>query len=72
MTTVTLAGSQAGERRTRCRYLVEHNDPCSGEAVDPVGEILLCARHLGLALELVNRRTALILPRKRQSPGGAA
>ena len=41
----------------RCRYLVtgKHDslDRCTAEAVDSLGEILLCTHHLALALELL-------------------
>lgn len=40
---------------TRCRYLGRRDEPCTAEAVDPLGEILLCERHLGRAVELLNR-----------------
>lgn len=41
------------DRITRCRYLRRNNDQCTGEVVDPDGEILLCTKHLARALELV-------------------
>ena len=41
----------------RCRYLASGKrgslDRCTAEAVDPVGEIILCISHLALALELI-------------------
>lgn len=52
-----MADHPPAERRITCRYLNRHGDQCTGEAVDAQGEILLCVRHLGLALELVRART---------------
>lgn len=46
----------ATTRTVRCRYLNRTNDPCTGEAVDPHGEVLLCTRHLALAMELVRAK----------------
>jgi hypothetical protein len=43
-------------RYTTCRYLGRYGDPCTAEAVDPDGELLLCEGHLALALELLARR----------------
>ena len=45
------------DRRTTCRYLRRDNNQCTGEAVDPNGEILLCTKHLARALELVRAHT---------------
>ncbi len=47
---------------TRCRYVVRASrsladaEICTGEAVEPDAEIHLCLRHLGAAMELINRR----------------
>lgn len=40
-------------RRITCRYLRRDSNQCTGEAVDPDGEILLCTKHLARALQLV-------------------
>lgn len=37
-----------------CRYTGKYLR-CTGEAVDPIGEVLLCTTHLAMALELVQR-----------------
>jgi hypothetical protein len=42
-------------RRTICRYLGKRGEQCTAEAVDPDGELLLCAEHLGRALQLIRR-----------------
>lgn len=42
------------DRIVRCRMTNTTNDRCTGEALDPDGEILICARHAGLVFELVN------------------
>jgi hypothetical protein len=36
----------------RCR-MISRREQCTGEAVDPLGEILICRRHLALAIELL-------------------
>lgn len=41
---------------TRCRYLDRFGGQCTGEPVDPDGEVLLCTRHLARALELLQRK----------------
>jgi hypothetical protein len=45
-------------RLVRCRYLGRRDDRCTAEAVDPDGEILLCAGHLARAMELIRTVTA--------------
>jgi hypothetical protein len=45
--------------RTTCRYLSRTGDRCTGEVVDEVGEIQLCARHLAAAMEMLRRVGAL-------------
>lgn len=42
------------ERLVRCRVHNRLNDPCSGEAVDPQAELLICARHLAEAQRLIH------------------
>ena len=39
-------------RKIRCRMTTRLSNRCQAEAVDPLGEILICQRHLALALEL--------------------
>ncbi|MEK8107423.1 hypothetical protein NKG94_23900 [Micromonospora sp. M12] len=41
------------DRAIRCRYRRRNDDMCTGEVVDPHGEILLCGKHLARALQLV-------------------
>jgi hypothetical protein len=55
----------AADRTVRCRYLNRTGDPCTGEAVDAHGEVLLCTKHLALAIELVRSKqfAALTGPR---------
>lgn len=43
-------------RIVRCRMLNAKSDPCTAEALDEQGEVLICARHAGLVLELVQAR----------------
>jgi hypothetical protein len=47
-------------RRTTCRYLRRSGDQCTAEVVDEQGEIMLCAKHLGRAMELVSAASARI------------
>lgn len=42
------------ERIVRCRVHGKLNDPCSGEAVDPGAELLICTRHLAQAQRLIH------------------
>lgn len=50
----------------QCRY-TNKLTRCSGEAVDPLGEVLLCEMHLARALELLRRRLPhLFLAKPRQ------
>jgi hypothetical protein len=44
----------------RCRYLGRRGVQCTAEVVDPNGEILLCTKHLGRAMELLNRAGAAL------------
>lgn len=58
--TAHLAHGQAlMDRILRCRYTSRYGDRCTGQAVDDLGEIILCAFHLGLALEMLRRVGAL-------------
>lgn len=41
------------DRIVRCRVHNRLNDPCSGEAVDPNAELLICTRHLAEAQRLI-------------------
>lgn len=42
------------DRIVRCRVHNRLNDPCSGEAVDPDAELLICTRHLAQAQRLIH------------------
>jgi hypothetical protein len=44
------------EKAMTCRYLNRYAVQCTGEPVDPDGEVLLCTRHLGNALELLKAK----------------
>lgn len=39
-------------RMVTCRYLRRNEQQCTGEAVDPDGDILLCTKHLARAMSL--------------------
>ncbi|MEU4675746.1 hypothetical protein [Micromonospora sp. NPDC023737] len=54
------------DRLTRCRYRRRNDDMCTGEAVDPDGDVLLCQKHLGRAVALV--RHAAVQRLARQKP----
>lgn len=43
-------------RKIRCRYLDKFDNRCNAEVVDDYGEIMLCLKHLALAMELIRRR----------------
>jgi hypothetical protein len=46
---------------TRCRYLRRGTaGQCTAEVVDRNGETLLCTKHLGRAMELLNRAGAAL------------
>jgi hypothetical protein len=47
----------ASTRIVTCRYLGKRDVQCTAEAVDPDGALLICAHHLGRALEMVKERT---------------
>ncbi len=58
------------ERIIRCRVLGKHSNPCTGEAVDPDGELLICERHLAAALRIFNERMAALgAPAARRRAG---
>jgi hypothetical protein len=42
-------------RGPQCRYSGKYQR-CGNEAVDPVGEVLLCAQHLGRTIELLKAK----------------
>lgn len=48
------------ERRVSCRYTRRDGNLCTGEAVDPDGEVLLCVKHLGRAMEMIRGRQMLL------------
>ncbi|MDG4809932.1 hypothetical protein O7634_24540 [Micromonospora sp. WMMD1120] len=50
------------DRLTRCRYIRRNSLQCTGEAVDPDGEILLCGKYLARALQLVQIHMASARP----------
>lgn len=50
------------EPTARCRFYSKHANRCTGEAVDPAGEILICQRHLGFAMELLTASGFTITP----------
>lgn len=41
-------------RLVRCRVHNRLGNPCTGEAVDPEAELLICARHLAEAQRLIH------------------
>lgn len=53
------------DRIVRCRVHNRLNDPCSGEAVDPNAELLICTRHLAEAQRLI-----LAAYQRAESKGG--
>ncbi len=53
----------ATARRVTCRMTDSHHDQCTGEAIDPDGEVLICLRHAAEVMRLVNER----MPTKRRA-----
>jgi len=49
-------------RLARCRYRRRNDEMCTGEVVDPDGEVLLCGKHLARALQLVQIHMASTRP----------
>lgn len=45
-----------------CRFYDRYARRCTGEAVDPAGEILICQRHLGYAIELLKSYRFTVTP----------
>lgn len=42
-------------RVTRCRMLRRRGDQCTAEALDEMGEVLICLEHAALVIELISR-----------------
>ena len=53
------------DRRTTCRYLRRDSNQCTGEAVDPDGEILLCTKHMARAVVLMQQGAMQRLARQK-------
>lgn len=49
------------QRIVRCRYQGKYL-ACTGEAIDPVGEVLLCTAHVLLAIELLEAKGFIVTP----------
>jgi hypothetical protein len=58
-------------RGPQCRYTSKHQR-CGNEAVDPVGEVLLCQHHLALTIELLAAHGyTVMLPKSSRPRSGA-
>ena len=55
-------------RIVRCRYQPDGSNPCTAEAVEAMGEIIMCAGHLAAALELLKRRMPFPAIRRLVAP----
>ncbi|WP_157987625.1 hypothetical protein [Jiangella endophytica] len=42
----------------QCRYMRLNGEQCTGEALDPDGEILLCMKHAGRVMVMVREAHA--------------
>lgn len=42
------------DRIVRCRVHNRLGNPCTGEAVDPTAELLICSRHLAAAQRVIH------------------
>jgi hypothetical protein len=41
------------ERRVTCRYLRRNDEQCTGEAIDPNADVLICSKHAARVMALV-------------------
>lgn len=41
------------DRIVRCRYLRRNTEFCTGEAIDPEGDILICQKHAARVMALI-------------------
>lgn len=55
-------------RIVRCRVLNRLGNPCSGEAVDPAAELLICPRHLAAAQRLIHEAFKRTRRNEREAP----
>lgn len=46
------------KRRVCCRYRRRDGEMCTGEALEPDGEIILCGKHTARAIIMAKRRAA--------------
>lgn len=53
---------------TRCRYLRRNEEQCTAEVVDEHGELLICAKHLARAMELLAQRGFSLMPPPSSRP----
>lgn len=56
--TRTPASGPTTDRAVRCRYRRRNDEMCTGGAVDPDGDVLLCTKHLARAMTLIRTVTA--------------
>lgn len=38
----------------QCRYLRRNGEQCTAEVLDPEGSVLICAKHAGRVIEMIN------------------
>lgn len=48
-----------------CRYLRLSDRQCTGEAVDPDGDVLLCSKHLARAMVMINGQRRAVIEQER-------
>lgn len=48
------------ERIVTCRYLKAYDTQCTAEALDPDGEVLICARHAAKVMRTVQAAEAAL------------
>lgn len=46
-----VAEQQPAPRLVRCRYLRQSGEQCTGEALDPTADVLLCTKHTARVVE---------------------
>lgn len=52
------------EKTAKCRVYTRYANRCTGDAIDPLGEVLLCQRHLAAAMQLLTAQGFTITPPK--------
>lgn len=49
----------ATDRKARCRYLRRNGEQCTGEALDPNADVLICSKHAARTMQLIRSAAGL-------------